>query len=86
MEWVNGKIHWNPLFIGEASDWEMESLEYFLDDLYAVKIDQAGTDRLVWPPVPKHGFLVKIYYRMLRLGGASVCKSYPLSLEEHLES
>ena len=47
MVWVNGQLHWKPLFLGEAQDWEIESLEHFFDDLHAVKVTDMADDRLV---------------------------------------
>jgi hypothetical protein len=66
MEWVNGQLHWKPVFIREAQDWEIELLARFFDDLYAVQVTLTGGDKLVWLPSPETGFQVKSFYRVLQ--------------------
>ena len=34
MEWVNGRLHWKPVFIREAQDWELESMAHPKKDLH----------------------------------------------------
>ena len=38
VELVNGSLQWKPLFSREAQDWELESLDHFFNNLYAVNI------------------------------------------------
>lgn len=38
IEWVNGCLHWKPLFLKEAQDSEMELLEHISDELDAMKV------------------------------------------------
>ena len=33
MEWVNGRLHWKPVFIREAQDWELELMAHPKKDL-----------------------------------------------------
>lgn len=42
IEWVNGHLHWKPLFLREAQDVEMELLEHISDELYAMKVGCLG--------------------------------------------
>lgn len=42
--WVNGQLHWKPLFLREVQDWEIELLEHFFDDLHAVKVTDMADD------------------------------------------
>lgn len=45
-----------------AQDWEIESMELFFDELYAMQIRLNGSDKLVCAPSPMKGFQVKSYY------------------------
>lgn len=38
IEWVNGHLHWKPLFLKEAQDSEMELLEHISNEPYAMKV------------------------------------------------
>ena len=64
VKWVNGTLQWKPLFNCEAQDWELESLDHFFSDLYAVKITPSGSDCLAWLPSPTKGFQVRSFYRV----------------------
>jgi len=60
-------IHWNPSFFRATHDWELESIDYFLNLLYFLKPHPEEVDSMVWTPFSRHGFAVKNYYNMLLL-------------------
>ncbi len=64
MRWNGDIIHWDITFIGSIHDWELESLQSFLDLIYSIKID-SGDDWMSWKPTRSSIFDVKSFYRVL---------------------
>ena len=64
---VSGSLQWKPLFNREAQNWELESLDHFFNDLYAVNIPLLGNDHLVWLPSLSKAFQVRTFYSALLL-------------------
>jgi hypothetical protein len=48
MDVYTGSIQWNQSFLRVVQVWELESMESFLDDLYAVKVHPREEDRMIW--------------------------------------
>ena len=70
-------IYWNLSFIRAILDWELESLDSFLNLLYSSKTHPREVDRMLWTPASSHGFEVTSYYKMLQIGAHFLfpCKS-----------
>lgn len=60
-------ILWNLSFtrVQAVQDWELESLDFFLNLLYCLKIYPEVAYRMLWMPGNNHGFEVKRYYKFL---------------------
>jgi hypothetical protein len=68
LEPSNSYIHWNSSFIKIVQDWELGSLDSFLNTLYFSKTHLGEVDIMLWTPAHSHGFEVRSYYKMLQTG------------------
>jgi hypothetical protein len=58
MDVSTSNVLWNPSSIRAVQDWELESMEFFLDDLYATKDRMGEEDRMIRTPFESQGFRV----------------------------
>lgn len=58
-------VSWNPLFIRDFHDWELEEVHLFLVTIYMVRINTGQTDTIAWNPSKRRSFEVKSYYQLL---------------------
>jgi hypothetical protein len=61
-------ILWKHSFTRAVLDWELESLDSFLNLLYSSEIHLGETNRMLWRLGSNHGFEVKNYYESLQSG------------------
>ena len=61
----NNHIHWNLSFIGAVQDWELESLDLFLDLSYSSKIHLKDPNIMLWTQACNRDFEAKSYYNSL---------------------
>jgi|UniRef100_A0A2N9G010 hypothetical protein len=61
----NGMLHWELNFSQNVQDWELESLNSFMDLVYSLTIDGNGMDKLCWNRMEQRGFSVESFYRCL---------------------
>lgn len=52
----NGWPQWNPTCIRPLCDWELESRDSFLPEMYSAKVSLLQEDRLIWTPSKSQGF------------------------------
>lgn len=64
----NGWPQWNPTCIRPLCDWELESRDSFLPEMYSAKVSLLQEDRLVWTPSKSLGFSEHSYYIILSGG------------------
>jgi len=53
----NSLIHWNPSFVRVAHNWELESLDSFLNLLYSSNTHLREVDSMLWTPSCKDDLL-----------------------------
>jgi hypothetical protein len=68
LEYKNGFFYWNPLFIIEVHDWELESM---IQDIYATKIRSREVNKLELIHLKAKGFQVKSYYNKVLRGAGN---------------
>jgi hypothetical protein len=56
----------NLSFVRATHDWEIESLDSFINLLYSANPFPGVMDSMVWTPSSSHGLAVKCYYTMLQ--------------------
>jgi hypothetical protein len=64
-QFSSGSSQWNANFVRVAHDWELEFFSSFFDQLYSIRLEQDGVDKLCWNPSNKRLFDVKLFYNIL---------------------
>ena len=62
MNWHDGVLNWDAMFIKLLKNWEVGSLQLFLDILYSSKVNQGEENRLVWTHARRGVFAVQAYH------------------------
>lgn len=68
MNWHDGDLNWDAMFIKLLKNWEVGSLQLFLDILYSSKVNQGEENRLVWTHARRGVFAVQAYHWILNAG------------------
>ena len=66
MSFRNGVLHWELTFSQNVQDWEMDSMNSFMDLICSANVVGNGVDTLCWQRKSKGGFTVKSFYQSLR--------------------
>ena len=61
----NGKILWEVVFVRNPPDWEIDSLNSFLELIYSISLNDSGVDQFCWLKNCKKSFTVRSYYHSL---------------------
>jgi hypothetical protein len=62
--------HWDVGFYLEVYDWELESINMFMDLSYSVPIRQEEAEAMCWSPPSRKTFAVNSFYKVLHSGSA----------------
>ncbi len=57
-------FHWNSILVRSLQDWELESMNTFLEDLYVGQINAIKVYRMIWLPSTSRGFQVKLITKL----------------------
>ena len=66
LQFHNGNIHWNIVFIGSVHDWKGEVVFVFFE-LDSQRVRQGSEDTICWIPSKRKSFEVKFYYQVLSI-------------------
>jgi hypothetical protein len=67
MQFRNGSIHWNIIFIRPVQDWEVELVFFYFEMLYSFRVRQRDLDRICWISSQRHTFEVKSFCHVLTI-------------------
>ena len=70
-------FHGNSILVRSLQDWELESMNTFLEDLYVGQINAIKVYRMIWLPSTSRGFQVKLITKLWNGGGMGGEKNFP---------
>jgi hypothetical protein len=65
MSFRNDTLHWELTFSRNIQDWELDTMNSFMELIYSTNLDGNGVDTLCWQQKSKGRFTVRSFYRCL---------------------